>query len=865
MPGRRPSARNRLQNLGDAECFSALLEDQVFTLNVNSQDREVRGAAEMPLLWALRDHLGLRGTKYGCGVGACGICTVHADGEPIHACVTTLAQVVGKRLVTIEGLAAKPRNRVIEAWAAEQVSQCGYCQPGQIMAAAALVERRPSPTDAEIDHAMSGVLCRCGTYQRIRRAIKRAAAASEDTANPAARSVSPPPVPLRDVALDPWIRIAADGTVTLVAGQSEMGQGASTGLAMLLAEELEVDLAQIRYEAAPAERDYFNPAFGEQVTGGSTSIRAWWRPLRQAAAGTRERLVAAAADGWALRRKDCRAEHGAVVHIPTKRRFGYGMLAERAAAVPAPTAVRLKQPRDFHVIGTSQPRLDVPAHVTGRAIFGTDVSVPGVLVAAVARCPVFGGKLKRVDASRARAIDGVLQVVEMDSSVAVVAESTWSALRGRGALAITWDEGPHAGLESAEIRHRFQRAAARRGHVARDDGNTGEALRNADRIIEAVYDTPYLAHATMEPMNCTARVGPDSCDVWAPMQAQTEAQHVAAQAAGLRSDQVRIHTTCIGGGFGRRLNQDFVAEAVRIAKAAGRPVQALWTREDDMRHDHYRPANYTHLRSGIDNGGRTVAWFQRIVGPSLALEGVDIPYAIPNIREEHIEVEPGVPTGPWRSVGASQNAFVVECFIDELAHAAGAEPLAFRRKLLGKAPRHHAVLDLAAEKSGWSTPPLNGRHRGIAVYHSFGSYVAQVAEVSVGEAGAIKVHRVVCAIDCGLAVNPGLVAAQMEGGIAFGLSAALKGEITIEHGRVAQANFRDYPMLTMSEMPEVEVHIVPSRRDPCGVGEPGVPPIAPAVANAIFAATGHRIRTLPIRAVGVKDRQSTRPTSHIAV
>ncbi len=825
----------------------------MFTLNVNGQDRQLEAPAEMPLLWALRETFGLRGTKYGCGVGVCGICAVHADGEPVRACVTTVAEVAGKRLVTIEGLAAEPRNSVIEAWLAEKVSQCGYCQPGQIMAATALLARRSSPTDADIDQAMSAVMCRCGTYQRIRRAIKRVAAGgiNEASASPYAKP-RPPAAP--EVMLNPWIRIAADGTITLITGQSEMGQGASTGLAMLVAEELEVDVAQIRHEAAPVERAYFNPAFGEQVTGGSTSIRGWWRPLREAAAATRERLIAAAANGWALRRKDCRAERGTVVHVPTGRRFGYGELAARAAALPAPRSVRLKQPRDFHMVGTSQPRLDMADHVTGRAIFGSDVSIPDMLIATVARCPAFGGKLKHVDARRARSIRGVRDVLEMESSVAVIAESTWSALRGREALSIDWDEGPQAGVDSAQISHRFHKAAARRGRVARDDGDTIEALRKATRIVEGAYETPYLAHATMEPMNCTARVGPDSCDVWAPTQAQTDAQNVAAQAAGLRRDQVRIHTACIGGGFGRRLNQDFVAEAVQIAKAVGRSVQVLWTREDDLRHDHYRPANYTYLRGGLDADGRMVAWLQRIVGPSLALDGVDVPYAIPNIREEHVEVDPGVPTGPWRSVGASQNAFSVECFIDELAHASQADPLAFRRKLLRGAPRHSRVLDLAAEKAGWGTPPPRGRHRGLAVYHSFGSYVAQVAEVSVGEAGAIKVHRVVCATDCGLAVNPDLIAAQMEGGIAFGLSAALKGEITLEQGGVVQASLRDYPVLKIDEMPKVEVHIRVSHEEPGGVGEPGVPPIAPAVANALFAATGHRIRTLPIRAVGINDR-----------
>jgi isoquinoline 1-oxidoreductase beta subunit len=825
----------------------------VFTLNVNGEDRQLHRSLDMPLLWALRDDLGLRGTKYGCGIGVCGICTVHADGEPIRACVTTLGEVAGKCLVTIEGLAADPHSGLIAAWIAEQASQCGYCQPGQIMNAAVLLARCASPREADVDDAMSGVLCRCGSYQRIRRAIRRAAAADQSKPSPSLARAHVGGI-ASEVTLNPWIRVATDGTVTLIVGQSEMGQGAATGLAMLAAEELEIDLAQMRVESAPADRAYFNPSFGEQVTGGSTSVRAWWRPLREAAAAARERLVAAAAAAWGVPRKECRADQAMVVHVPTGRRLGYGELAERAATLPEPRAVRLKQPGSFRVIGTPQPRLDIAGHATGRAVFGADVSVPDVLVATVARCPILGGKLKRVDARRARAIEGVRDVVETATGIAVVAESAWAALRGRDALAITWNDGTQAALDSAQIRRRFEQAAARRGRAVRDEGDAVAALRTATRVVEAVYETPYLAHATMEPMNCTAHVRPDGCDVWAPTQAQTEAQEAAARVAGLRPDQVRIHTTCIGGGFGRRLDQDFVQEAVEIAKAVGRPVQVLWTRDDDMRHDHYRPASHTQLRAGLDQRGNPLAWFQRIVGPTLALDGVDVRYAIPNIREEHVETDPGVPTGPWRSVGASQNAFAIESFIDELAHAAGRDPLAFRLRLLSRAPRHQAVLDLAAEKSGWGTPPAMDRYRGLAVYCSFGSYVAQVAEVSVSEAGGIKVHRVVCAIDCGLAVNPDLVAAQMEGGVVFGLSAALKGEITLEHGRVMQANFCDYPILTMGETPDVEVYIVPRRSDPGGVGEPAVPPIAAAVGNAIFAATGRRVRALPIRATQPKER-----------
>jgi isoquinoline 1-oxidoreductase beta subunit len=755
-----------------------------------------------------------------------------------------LAEVAGKRIVTIEGLAER-QNSVSSAWIAEQASQCGYCQPGQIMTAAALLARSASPSDAEVDAAMSKVLCRCGTYQRIRCAIRRAALnKSEAPRQVIERSFT---AGAEETVFNRWLRIAADGTVTLIIDRSEMGQGVTTGLAMLAAEELEIDLAQLRTEFAPAHPDYFNAMLGEQVTGGSTSVRAAWKPLREAAAQTRERLVAAAAVAWCVPKKDCRAEHGAVIHLSSRRHIGYGDVAERAAAMPVPSSVRLKRPAACRLIGTSQARLDLPEHISGRAVFGSDVSIPGMLVAVVARAPVFGSRAKMVKASRTRAVEGVRDVVELENGVAIVAENVWSALRGREALDVIWDEGPQATAGSEEISRHFAHAAARKGRIERDDGDADTVLGKAARVIEAVYETPYLAHATMEPMNCTARVAADGCDVWAPTQAQTEAQRVAAEAAGLPREKVRIHTTLLGGGFGRRLDSDFVEEAVRIAKAAGRPVQVFWTRDDDMRHDHYRPANYTRLRAGLDKRGAPVAWFQRIVGPPLALDGVDLPYAIPNVREEHVTVDPGIPTGPWRSVGASQNAFVIESFIDELAYATTSDPFTFRRKLLRKAPRHRAVLEFAAEKAGWTTPLPNGRHRGIAAYHSFGSYVAQVAEVSTGPAGAISVHRVVCAIDCGIAVNPNLVAAQMEGAIAFGLSAALKGEITVEGGRVVQANFKDYPILTLAEMPQVEVHIIARRDEPGGVGEPGVPPIAPAVANAVFAATGRRIRRLPVQ------------------
>ena len=722
----------------------------MITLDINGQQHSVRRSPDTPLLWVLREDLALKGTKYGCGSGVCGICTVHVENEARHACVLPLTEVAGKQVVTIEGLAARP-NRVIPAWITEQASQCGYCQPGQIMAASTLLTQSPSPTDEEIDAAMSKVLCRCGSYQRIRRAIHRAAL---DEGGALPHEIKQNSVATaREEKFNRWLRIATDGTVTLVIDRSEMGQGVTTGLAMLVAEELEIDLAQLRTEFAPAHPDYFNALLGEQITGGSTSLRAAWKPLRKAAAETRERLIAAAGATWDVRQEECRAEHGAVMHLPTGRRINYGEVAQRAVSQPVPRDVRLKQSNAYRLIGTPQQQLDLPGHVSGQTIFGADVSVPGMLMAVVARPPVFGARVRTVKTGPARAVEGVREIVELENGVAVVAENVWSAIRGREALQVIWDEGPLAALDSAEISQRFARASTRKGQVESNRGDVDAAMSEAATVVEAVYETPYLAHATMEPMNCTASVGADGCDIWAPTQAQTEAQRVAAEATGLSPERVRVHTTLLGGGFGRRLESDFVDEAARIAKAVGHPIQVLWTRDDDMRHDHYRPASYTRLRAGLGKRSAPLAWFRRIVGPLHALGGVDLPYAIPNIREEQVTVDPGVPTGPWRSVGASQNAFVIESFIDELAHAAKSDPFTFRQKLLRKAPRHRGVLELAAEKARWTTPPPRGRYRGIAVYHSFGSYVAQVAEVSIGGAGAINVHRVVCAIDCGIAVK----------------------------------------------------------------------------------------------------------------
>ena len=666
-----------------------------------------------------------------------------------------------------------------------------------------------------------------------------------------------------------WLRIGNDDSVTILVDKSEMGQGVMTALPMLIAEELEADWRKIRVENAPADKAYTNPQLGMQATGGSTSVRSSWERLRKAGATAREMLVTAAAQDWGVKEETCRAESGAVLHPGSGRKLRYGELADKAAALPVPEDAILKDPREFKVIGKSMPRLDTPAKVSGNAEFGMDVKVPGMLTALVARCPVFGGKLAGFDAAKAKAIKGVRHVLPIESGVAVVADNFWAAQQGRNALGIAWDEGPRRDLNSEGIRKDFVELAAKPGATAKAQGDAVQAMQSAAKTIEAVYEVPYLAHATMEPMNCTAHVRKDGCDVWVPTQGQTMAQMTAAKITGLPPAKVSIHTTFLGGGFGRRAEQDFVAEAVQLSKLLEAPVKVVWTREDDMRHDFYRPATYNRLRAAFDPRGEPVAWSHRIVGPSImsrvfpnvVKDGIDgtsvegaanLPYDIPNLFVDYVMHDPGVPVGFWRSVGSSQNAFVTECFIDELAASANKDPYLFRQALLHNAPRHKAVLDLAAAKAGWGKPAPRGRARGIAVHQCFGSFVAQVAEVSLSKQGEVRVHRVVCAIDCGQVVNPDIVHAQMESAIVFGLTAALGGEITIKAGRVQQGNFNDYPLLRLTQMPRIEVHILPSQEHPGGVGEPGTPPIAPAVANALYALTCKRIRRLPIRAAELR-------------
>ncbi len=664
-----------------------------------------------------------------------------------------------------------------------------------------------------------------------------------------------------------FLRIAPDDSVTVQIAHSEMGQGIWTTLPMLIAEELDADWSRMKVEHAPAAPAYAHTMFGMQMTGGSSSTWSEFERYRQAGAMARALLVQAAAQRFGVKPADCRTENGVV--ICGAQRARYGELAEAAAALPAPTKVVLKDAKDWKLIGKATKRLDSPEKITGRAAFGIDIQFPGLLTAVVARPPVFGASVKSFDASKARAVAGVRDVVQVPSGVAVVADHFWAAKLGRDALVIDWNLGPNAALDTAALEQEFSRLADTRGMTAAKAGNAASAMKKATKTLAADYHVPYLAHAPMEPLNCAVKIEADRCEIWTGTQFQTMDQMVAAQITGLKPEQVQIHTTFLGGGFGRRATptSDFVSEAVQVAKAAGKPVKTVWTREDDVRGGYYRPAYLHRIRVGVGKDGLPTAWQHSVVGQSIvagtpmepmmvkdgidatSVEGVsDSPYMkeIPAHRVELHSPRTGIPVLWWRSVGHSHTAFAMEGMIDELAVAAGEDPVAFRRRLLKRHPRHLGVLNLAAEKSGWGTPLPAGRARGIAVHESFGSFIAQVAEVSVID-GRIKVHRVVCAVDCGIAVNPAGIAAQMESGIAFGLGAALHSRLDLKDGRVQQSNFHDYQVLRLDEMPQVDVHIVPSTERPGGVGEPGSPPIAPAVGNALAALTGKRLRRLPLQ------------------
>ncbi|CAH2395228.1 xanthine dehydrogenase family protein molybdopterin-binding subunit [Mesorhizobium escarrei] len=668
-----------------------------------------------------------------------------------------------------------------------------------------------------------------------------------------------------------FIRIAADGQVTLTMPYVEMGQGAYTSIPMLIAEELEVDLEQVTLEHAPPDETlYANPLLGVQATGNSSSIRAAWQPLREAGAVARTMLIAAAAARWNVESGSCRAQSGEVLHAPTGRRLSYGELAADAAQMPVPARVELKRPEEFRLIGTPAKRLDTPAKVDGTAVYGIDVRPAGVKVATLAQSPVFGGRVKTVDDAAARAVNGVRQIVVLGDAVAVVADHMGAAKKGLEALVIEWDDGPHAKLSTDAIAAELERATLGPGAVAQDIGDADSAMASAATQLEATYYVPFLAHATMEPMNCTVHFRGDEVEVWVGTQVIARVQAAVADAAGVPLDRVVVHNHLIGGGFGRRLELDGVTRAVEIAKHVDAPVKVVWTREADIQHDMYRPMFFDRISAGLDAKGMPVAWKNCFAGSSVmarwwppgfnngldadTTEGaIHLVYSLPNMHVEYVRVEPpGIPTAFWRSVGPSHNVFVTESFMDELAAAAKQDPVAYRHALLGQSPRAKAVLELAAEKAGWAQPLPERAGRGVSLQFAFATYLAQVAEVEVNSDGGVRIRRVVCAVDCGTVVNPDIVRAQIQSGVIFGITAALYGQITVKDGRVEQANFDTYQILRMDETPAIEVHIVESSEPPGGMGEAGTSAIGPAVTNAIFAATGRRLRKLPVDTVALR-------------
>ncbi len=663
-----------------------------------------------------------------------------------------------------------------------------------------------------------------------------------------------------------FVRIGKDERVTIIVNHSEMGQGVYTSLPMLLAEELDADWSKVGFESAPVDPRYNHPVFGMQMTGGSTSVWSSFEQFRQAGAAARAMLIAAAAAQWNVDPATCRTENGAVT-VGGNRKLSYGQLAEAAARMMPPSKAPLKDPRTFRLITKPMKRLDTPEKVNGKAVFGIDVRQAGMLTCLIARPPIFGATMKSFDDSRARVLPGVRKVVPVPSGVAVIADTFWQAKKARDVLRVEWDDGALHSFSTAELMRQYREQAASPGKSIRRDGDPDAALAKAARKLEAVYEVPYLSHLMMEPLNCAVDLRGDSCEIWTGTQFQTVDRAAAAKTAGLPPEKVQIHTTYLGGGFGRRANpqSDFVVEAVHVAKAAGAPVKVVWTREDDMQGGWYRPAYLHAIAGGVDAGGNALCWRSRLVGQSIiagtpfepvlmkggydptSVEGADdLPYAIPNLAVEYHQTTINVPVQWWRSVGHSHTAFATECFMDELAALAGKDPYQFRRALLTRHPRHLAVLDLAAQKAGWGKPLPKGRGRGIAVHSSFESYTAHVAEVSVAD-DKVTVHRIVCAVDCGKYVNPNIVAAQLEGGAVFGASAALFQEMTFENGRLQQTNFHTFPVMRINECPEIETHIVESNEKSGGMGEPGVPDIAPVIANAIFGVTGKRIRKLPIR------------------
>jgi len=691
-----------------------------------------------------------------------------------------------------------------------------------------------------------------------------------------------------------WLKISTKNVITLIVDKSEMGQGVTTALPTLIAEELEVSLDKIVVEFAPAARIYSNRLFMIQATGGSTSVSSSWQHLRKVGASARQLLISAAAKNWRVDETQCRAEDGFVYHGLSNKRVPYGDLAATASRLPKPS-VTLKSKQDFKLIGRPLPRIDNFEKVTGQGLFGIDVDIPNTLIAVVVRCPTFGGKVERYDASKTLKLMGIISVLKISSGIAIIGDTYWQCRQGAEALEVSWDLGKLKNLSSESISKDYAQRSKEEGRTVENRGNVDNFLNNNDNFsnnndnsIESIYEVPFLAHATMEPQNATVQVRDDGVDVWAPTQGQSNVQEAVSELSGFKHHQIKVHTTLLGGGFGRRICTDFVEEATEISLQLKRTIQVVWSREDDIQHDWYRPASYNVLRAKLDLHGQPQAWHHKIVGPSIVSQiGADfvrpvLPYWIPhtirgllgqpvpailniitdptvvegaehtgyqidNFKLEYVAHDPGIPLGFWRSVGSSQNGFIVESFIDELAHKAKTDPYEYRRALLSDEPRRQRVLDQVARQANWHTAPPAGVYRGIAQVYSFFTYVAQVVELSVSEQGQITLHKVYCVVDCGTVINPDIVKAQMEGAIIFGLTATLKGTITIENGAVQQSNFHDYELLRINECPDIEVHIIDSDEDPTGVGEPGVPPIAPAVCNAVYAATQHRVRKLPIK------------------
>jgi len=660
-----------------------------------------------------------------------------------------------------------------------------------------------------------------------------------------------------------FIRIDPHGKVTLIMPQVEMGQGIYTSVAMILADELDADFDQVTLEAAPPDdKLYGNPTFGIQVTGNSNSVRAFWLPLRKAAAGARVILVQAASQQWKVEPASIHTEKGAAIHEASGRKLAYAALIDRAQGLTPPKDPPLKDVKDFKLIGNPFKRFDTPDKVNGKVVYGIDAMPPGVKFATLAACPVFGGTVAHVDDAKAKSLPGVRQVIVLKDFVAVVGDHMWAAKQGLSALDITWNEGPHAAVSSDDVWKQLRAASKTEGAVAKSTGDFAKGLTEGD-LLEAAYELPFLAHATMEPMNCTVHVTPTTCEVWVGSQVLSRAQAIAAKVTGLPLDKVTVHNHLIGGGFGRRLEVDMVDSAVQIAKQVDGPVKVVWTREEDIQHDIYRPV-YRDTLSATVSKGRIVGWKHRITGSAVIARwlppafqkgididaidsGADIPYDIPNLRVEYVRDEPpAVPTGFWRGVGPNNNVFAIESFMDELAKKSNKDPVAFRRDLLGNSPRLKAALELAAAKAGWGTPLPARTGRGIALQVAFGSFIATVAEAEVDANGEVRVRRMVSAVDTGIVVNPDTVVAQLQGGLIFGLTAALYGNITIHKGRVQQSNFNDYRMLRINEIPQIEVHLIKSAEAPGGIGETGATAAPPALGNALFAATGIRLRRLPI-------------------